>query len=113
MIVDPKPAIACVRPRAVVSGYERQKGNGSLAGAETMSLRAFTRRCGAYLALAALMLQLALSFEHVHKHDVAFSGLGRSDVRAQSQQRFGVELVLMASHSRQELEAFGKSGSWA
>jgi hypothetical protein len=57
--------------------------------------RGFARRCAAYLALAALMLQLALSFEHVHKHDVAFSGLGRSDVRAQSQQRFGVELVLI------------------
>lgn len=44
-----------------------------------MSLRAFTRRCGAYLALAALMLQLALSFAHVHKHDLAFSGFGRTD----------------------------------
>jgi hypothetical protein len=51
--------------------------------------RGFARRCAAYLALAALMLQLALSCEHVHKHDVAFSGLG------------------LASHSRQELEAFG------
>jgi hypothetical protein len=45
-----------------------------------MPARAFARRCGAWLALAALMLQLALSFAHVHKHDLAFSGLGRSDV---------------------------------
>ncbi|MCC8937535.1 hypothetical protein H8A99_13905 [Bradyrhizobium sp. Arg68] len=79
VIADPKVAIACVRPMAVVSGYERQKGSGSLAGAETMSLRAYTRRCGAYLALAALMLQLALSFAHVHKRDLAFSGFGRTD----------------------------------
>jgi hypothetical protein len=39
-----------------------------------MSARAFARRCGACLALAALVLQLALSFAHVHKHDLAFSG---------------------------------------
>jgi len=43
-----------------------------------MSARVFTRRCGAYLALAALILQLAL-FAHVHKHDLAFSGFGRTD----------------------------------
>ena len=42
--------------------------------------RAFARRCGVYLALAALMAQLVLSFEHVHKHDLGFSGLDRSDV---------------------------------
>jgi hypothetical protein len=45
-----------------------------------MSARAFARRCGAYLALAALMLQLALSFGHVHKHNFAFSEFGRSNV---------------------------------
>lgn len=45
-----------------------------------MRARAFARRCGAYLALAALMLQLALSFAHVHKRDLAFSGFNRSDV---------------------------------
>ena len=39
------------------------------------SARAFARRCGACLALAALVLQLALSFAHVHKHDLAFSGV--------------------------------------
>jgi hypothetical protein len=38
-----------------------------------MSARAFARRCGAYLALAALTLQLALSFAHVHKHDLAIA----------------------------------------
>jgi hypothetical protein len=51
-----------------------------LAGVKTMWARAFARRCGAYLAHAALMLQLALSFAHVHKHDLALSGFGRSDV---------------------------------
>jgi hypothetical protein len=51
-----------------------------LAGAKAIFARAFARRCGAYLALAALMLQLALSFGHIHKHDLAFSGFDRSDV---------------------------------
>jgi len=45
-----------------------------------MFARAFARRCGACLALAALLLQLALSFAHVHKHDLAFSEFDRSDV---------------------------------
>ena len=43
-------------------------------------VRAFSRRCGAYLALAVLVLQFALSFAHVHEHDLAFSGFDRSDV---------------------------------
>jgi hypothetical protein len=51
-----------------------------LAGAKIILARTFARRCGGYLALAALVLQLALSFEHVHKHDLAFSGFDRSDV---------------------------------
>ena len=45
-----------------------------------MLSRAFARRCGACLALAALLLQLALSFAHVHKHDLAFLGFDRTDV---------------------------------
>ena len=45
-----------------------------------MWARAFARRCGAYLALVVLTLQLALSFAHVHKHDLAFSGFARTDV---------------------------------
>lgn len=45
-----------------------------------MMLRAFVRRCGAHLGLAALMLQLVLSFAHVHKHDLIPSGLDRIDV---------------------------------
>jgi hypothetical protein len=40
----------------------------------------FAQRCGAYLALATLMLQLALSFAHIHKHDLAISGFDRADV---------------------------------
>jgi len=50
-----------------------KKGTGSLAGAKMIFARAFARRCGACIALAALMLQLALSFAHVHKHDLGFS----------------------------------------
>ena len=38
-----------------------------------MSARVFAQRCGAYLALAALALQLVLSFAHIHKQDFAFS----------------------------------------
>jgi hypothetical protein len=45
-----------------------------------MSARAFARRCGACLALVALVLQLALSFAHVHKHELAFSGLDHTNV---------------------------------
>ena len=41
---------------------------------------ALARRCGACLALAAVLLQLALSYAHVHKHDLAFPGFDRSDV---------------------------------
>lgn len=36
-----------------------------------MSVSAFTQRCGAYFALFALTLQLALSFAHAHNHDLA------------------------------------------
>jgi hypothetical protein len=38
-------------------------------------LRSFTRQCGAYLALAALALQLALSFGHLHARDISASGI--------------------------------------
>jgi hypothetical protein len=47
--------------------------------AKIKSARALARRCAAYLALAALTLQLALSFAHIHKNDLAFSGLAGSD----------------------------------
>lgn len=33
-------------------------------------LRSFVQRCGVYLALAALTLQFALSFGHIHPHDI-------------------------------------------
>jgi hypothetical protein len=33
-------------------------------------LRTFVQRCGVYLALTALMLQFALSFGHIHAHDI-------------------------------------------
>jgi hypothetical protein len=47
-------------------------------------VRAFVRRCGAYLALAALTLQLVLSFAHFHVHDVAFSKLDHAKIAAAS-----------------------------
>lgn len=58
-----------------------------------MSARAFARRCGAYLALAALVLQLALSFAHVHKHDLAFSGFDRTDVVSVGHARSGLQVA--------------------
>jgi hypothetical protein len=44
-----------------------------LAGADRLLLRIFARRCGVYLALAALTLQFALSFGHMHRHDIVAS----------------------------------------
>jgi hypothetical protein len=61
-----------------------------------MLARAFARRCGAYLALAALAaltLQLALSFAHVHKHDLVFSGFDRTDVVSVAHGRPGLQVA--------------------
>jgi len=44
-------------------------------------LRGFTRQCGAYLALLALTLQLALSFGHLHR-DISASGFVGAKSRA-------------------------------
>jgi hypothetical protein len=62
----------------------------ALAEADGLLLRTFARRCGVYLALAALTLQLALSFGHIHRHDIvdpslahsslAYSGLAHSKI---------------------------------
>ena len=52
----------------------------ALAEADGSLLRTFARRCGAYLALAALTLQLALSFGHIHRHDIASSRLAYSSL---------------------------------
>ncbi len=41
-----------------------------MAEADGFVLRSFARRCGVYLALAALALQLAMSFGHIHRHDI-------------------------------------------
>jgi hypothetical protein len=46
-----------------------------LTGAGPTLLRSFTRQCGAHLALIALALQLALSFGHLHSHDIFPSGI--------------------------------------
>jgi hypothetical protein len=58
-----------------------------------MLARAFARRCGAYLALAALTLQFALSFAHVHKHDLVSSGFGRTDVVNVAHGRPGLQVA--------------------
>lgn len=51
------------------------KRSGGLTGARPTPLRSFTRQCGAYLALVALALQLALSFGHLHARDISASGI--------------------------------------
>jgi hypothetical protein len=58
-----------------------------------MSARAFTRRCGAYLALAALGLQLALSFAHLHKHDLAVPRIDRTDIVGVTHARPGLHFA--------------------
>ncbi|SDT14006.1 hypothetical protein SAMN05444158_4538 [Bradyrhizobium canariense] len=52
-----------------------------------MLLRTFVRRCGVYLALAALTLQLALSFGHIHAHDIAYPQITYSKTDAVSNWR--------------------------
>jgi len=51
-----------------------------LAEADRSLLQTFARRCGVYLALVALTLQLALSFGHIHRHDIAYPGLAYSKI---------------------------------
>ena len=51
-----------------------ERPNG-LTGARPTLLRKLTRQCGAYLALVALALQLALSFGHLHTRDISASGI--------------------------------------
>lgn len=58
-----------------------------------MPTRVLAQRCGAYLALVALTLQLALSFAHLHRHvsatfddtDVASIGPARPTLQALDQ----------------------------
>jgi hypothetical protein len=52
----------------------------ALAEADGLLLRTFARRCGVYLALVALTLQLALSFGHIHRHDIADPSLAHSSL---------------------------------
>jgi hypothetical protein len=49
-----------------------------------MLFRTLVRRCGVYLALAALTLQLALSFGHIHAHDIATPQITHSKAGAVS-----------------------------
>jgi hypothetical protein len=55
-----------------------------LIGTKVISVRAFARRCGSYLTLAALTLQLVLSFAHFHAHDVAFAKIGYANTDSAS-----------------------------
>jgi hypothetical protein len=48
-------------------------------------LRTFARQFGVYLALAALTLQFALSFGHIHGHDVGYPGLAYSKASSSKQ----------------------------
>ena len=87
MVIASQAAIARVWWMVIVLRFHTSEGGRLLAGAQTISARAFARRCGAYLALAALTLQLALSFAHVHKHDLAYSGFDRADAVSIRQDR--------------------------
>jgi hypothetical protein len=49
-----------------------------LADATGFWLQTFARRCGVHLALVALALQLALSFGHIHRHDIIGSSFAHS-----------------------------------
>jgi hypothetical protein len=51
-----------------------------LAEADRLLQRTFARRCGVYLALAALALQFALSFGHIHRHDIVGSHIVSSNI---------------------------------
>jgi hypothetical protein len=58
-----------------------------------MFARVLALRCGGYLALAALMLQLALSFAHVHRHDLVSSAVDRTDVARVGNARSALQAV--------------------
>lgn len=75
-----RPSVRPGMARLVLRLQNHQKGTALLARANVATARLLARRCGAYLALMALMLQLSLSFAHVHKHDVASSGFDRADI---------------------------------
>ena len=64
-----------------------------MAGAKIMSVRAFARQCGAYLALAALTLQLALSSAHVHKRELAVPRIDRADGVSVPRARAGLQVA--------------------
>ena len=55
-----------------------------MAETKVALVRVFVRRCGAFLALAALTLQLMLSFAHFHVRDVASAKIGYDNIAAAS-----------------------------
>jgi hypothetical protein len=97
--------IFCQRGLAVGSNHARFASFCNLRGraivlakAERILLPIFARRCGAYLALTALMLQLALSFGHAHHRDLAYPNVAFSkiDVRADWLAAAGLEVSKQA-----------------
>jgi hypothetical protein len=58
------------------------RGNASLGPTDARWWRAVMKRSGAYVALLALALQLALSFGHTHARDFAGLGLHRATADA-------------------------------
>jgi hypothetical protein len=64
-----------------------------LAGAKPIVVRAFAGQCVTFLALTALALQLALSFAHVHKHDLTFASFDREGVVSVTHGRIGLQVV--------------------
>jgi hypothetical protein len=58
-----------------------------------MSARALIQRCVALIALAALALQLGLSFDHVHKRELGVAGLGRADAVSVKHARSGLQVA--------------------
>ena len=57
-----------------------------------MSARTLMQRCGAVIALAALMLQFALAFDHVHKRDLGVVGSISADTVSISHARAGLRV---------------------
>jgi Protein of unknown function (DUF2946) len=63
-------------------------------------LRAFAQRSGVYLALAALMLQFALSFGHIHAHDIFGPNATYSSFRAAAGWHKPTKLEASRQHPR-------------
>ena len=63
-------------------------------------LRAFAQRSGVYLALAALMLQFALSFGHIHADDIFGPNAAYSSFRPAAGWHKSTKLEVSRQHPR-------------